>query len=156
MARTEYYDDPQAPTPNSLVVGVSAVVTDEHGRILMQRRRDNNLWALPGEGMDLTESVPQAAIREVKEETGYDIEITGMVGLYTDARHIIAYTDGEVRRQFNICLTAGKVGGRLTISDESTEVRWVASDELNDLDMHHTQQLRLRHYLEGRSSPYIG
>ncbi|WP_248964628.1 NUDIX domain-containing protein, partial [Sphaerisporangium perillae] len=105
MARTEYYDDPQAPTPNSLVVGVSAVVTDEHGRILMQRRRDNNLWALPGEGMDLTESVPQAAIREVKEETGYDIEITGMVGLYTDARHIIAYTDGEVRRQFNICLT---------------------------------------------------
>ncbi|WP_405142841.1 NUDIX domain-containing protein [Sphaerisporangium sp. NBC_01403] len=156
MARTEYYDDPQAPRPNSLVVGVSAVVTDEHGRILMQRRRDNNLWALPGGGMDLTESVPQAAFREVKEETGYDIEITGMVGLYTDARHIIAYTDGEVRRQFNICLTARIVGGTLAISDESTEVRWVSPDELGDLDVHHTQRLRLRHYMEGLQSPYIG
>ncbi|WP_248966138.1 NUDIX hydrolase, partial [Sphaerisporangium perillae] len=107
-------------------------------------------------GMDLTESVPQAAIREVKEETGYDIEITGMVGLYTDARHIIAYTDGEVRRQFNICLTARIVGGALAISDESTEVRWVAPDELDDLDMHHTQRLRLRHYAESGPSPYIG
>lgn len=156
MARTEYYDDPQAPAPNSLVVGVSVVVTDEHGRILMQRRTDNNLWALPGGGMDLTESVPQAAIREVKEETGYDIEITGMVGLYTDARHIIAYTDGEVRRQFNICLTARILGGNLAISDESTEVRWVPRKELKDLDMHHTQRLRLRHYAEGRQVPYIG
>lgn len=60
MARTEYYDDPGAPEPNSLVVGVSAVVVDDRGRILMQRRTDNGLWALPGGGMDLTESVPQA------------------------------------------------------------------------------------------------
>ncbi|MEV7968685.1 NUDIX domain-containing protein [Sphaerisporangium sp. NPDC088356] len=156
MARTEYYDDPQAPAPNSLVVGVSAVVTDEHGRILMQRRTDNNLWALPGGGMDLTESVPQAAIREVKEETGYDIEITGMVGLYTDPRHIIAYADGEVRRQFNVCLTARIAGGRLAISAESQEVRWVYPDAADDLKMHHTQRLRLRHYLEGRQTPYIG
>lgn len=52
------------------------------------------------------ESLPQAAIREVKEETGLDIEITGLVGTYTDPRHIIAYTDGEVRRQSNICFRA--------------------------------------------------
>ncbi|MET3984142.1 NUDIX domain-containing protein [Streptomyces sp. PvR034] len=48
MARTEYYDDPHAPEPNSLVVAASAVVTDDRGRILLQRRRDNDLWALPG------------------------------------------------------------------------------------------------------------
>ncbi|MEV6777448.1 hypothetical protein AB0M69_14545 [Streptomyces syringium] len=47
MARTEYYDDPHAPVPNSLVVAASAVVTDTHGRILLQRRRDNDPWALP-------------------------------------------------------------------------------------------------------------
>lgn len=40
MARTEYYDDPNAPKPNSLVVAASAVVTDDRGRILLQRRRD--------------------------------------------------------------------------------------------------------------------
>ncbi|EGJ77282.1 putative MutT/NUDIX family protein [Streptomyces sp. Tu6071] len=47
MARTEYYDDPNAPKPNSMVVAASAVVTDDHGRILLQRSRDNDLWALP-------------------------------------------------------------------------------------------------------------
>ncbi|WP_329088143.1 NUDIX hydrolase [Streptosporangium sp. NBC_01469] len=156
MARTEYYDDPDAPGPNSLVVGVSAVVVDDRGRILMQRRTDNGLWALPGGGMDLTESVPQAAVREVKEETGYDVEVTGMVGLYTDARHIIAYSDGEVRRQFNVCLTARVVGGALAISDESTDVRWVSREEIDKLLMHDTQRLRIGHFLDGAASLYIG
>ena len=53
MARTEYYDDPAAPEPNSLVVATSAVVTDDAGRILLQRRADSGNWALPGGAMDL-------------------------------------------------------------------------------------------------------
>lgn len=156
MARTEYYDDPNAPKPNSMVVAASAVVTDEQGRILLQRRRDNDLWALPGGGMDLTDSLPGTAVREVKEETGLDVEITGLVGTYTDPRHIIAYTDGEVRRQFNVCFTARIVGGELAISDESTELRFVHRDELDQLPMHHTQRLRLRHFMEHREHPHLG
>ncbi|MEU4794314.1 NUDIX domain-containing protein [Streptomyces sp. NPDC023327] len=156
MARTEYFDDPNAPKPNSLVVAASAVVTDEDGRILMQRRRDNDLWALPGGGMDMTDSLPGAAVREVKEETGLDVEITGLVGTYTDPRHVIAYTDGEVRRQFNVCFTARRVGGELEISNESTELRFVAPADLESLPMHHTQRLRIQHFLERRSAPYLG
>lgn len=156
MARTEYYDDPNAPKPNSLVVAASAVVTDDHGRILLQRRRDNDLWALPGGGMDMGDSLPGTAVREVKEETGLDVEITGLVGTYTDPRHIIAYSDGEVRRQFNVCFTARVVGGTLSISDESTELRFVEPAGLDALPMHHTQRLRLQHFLERRPAPYLG
>jgi 8-oxo-dGTP pyrophosphatase MutT (NUDIX family) len=156
MARTEFFDDPNAPEPNNLVVAASAVVTDDAGRILLQRRRDNDLWALPGGGMDMTDSLPGTAVREVKEETGLDIEITGLVGTYTDPRHVIAYTDGEVRRQFNVCFTARVVGGTLAISDESTELRFVAPDELEDLAMHHTQRLRISHFQEHRDRPYLG
>ncbi|MEU1022975.1 NUDIX domain-containing protein [Streptomyces sp. NPDC005904] len=156
MARTEYFDDPNAPKPNSLVVAASAVVTDEDGRILLQRRRDNDLWALPGGGMDMTDSLPGAAVREVKEETGLDVEITGLVGTYTDPRHVIAYTDGEVRRQFNVCFTARRVGGELEISNESTELRFVDPADLKSLPMHHTQRLRIQHFLERRSAPYLG
>ncbi|NIY65408.1 MULTISPECIES: NUDIX domain-containing protein [Streptomyces] len=156
MARTEYYDDPEAPEPNSLVVAASAVVTDERGRILLQRRRDNDLWALPGGGMEMTDSLPGTAVREVKEETGLDVEITGLVGTYTDPRHVIAYTDGEVRRQFNVCFTARILGGQLAISDESTELRFVPPEELAELSMHYTQRLRLRHFLEHRARPYLG
>ncbi|MFG2893589.1 NUDIX domain-containing protein [Streptomyces sp. NPDC048248] len=156
MSRTEYYDDPDAPKPSSLVVAASAVVTDYEGRILLQRRRDNDLWALPGGGMEMTDSLPGTAVREVKEETGLDVEITGLVGTYTDPRHVIAYTDGEVRRQFNLCFTARVVGGQLAISDESTELRFVHPDDIGGLPMHHTQQLRIRHFLEHRDRPYLG
>lgn len=156
MARTEYYDDPLAPEPNSMVVAASAVVCDSEGRILLQRRRDNDLWALPGGGMDLGDSLPGTAVREVKEETGLDVEITGLVGTYTDPRHIIEYSDGEVRRQFNICFTARVTGGELSLSDESTELRFVAPADLDALPMHHTQRLRLRHFLERRPVPYLG
>ncbi|MFI6683075.1 NUDIX domain-containing protein [Streptomyces sp. NPDC050485] len=156
MARTEYYDDPHAPAPNSMVVAASAVVTDSEGRLLLQRRRDNNLWALPGGGMELGDSLPGTAVREVKEETGLDVEITGLVGTYTDPRHIIEYSDGEVRRQFNVCFTARITGGEPTLSDESTELRFVAPADLDALPMHHTQRLRLQHFLEHRCAPYLG
>ncbi|GAA1848968.1 NUDIX hydrolase [Actinomadura bangladeshensis] len=156
MARVEYYDDPAAPVPNSVVVAASAVVANERGEVLMQRRADSGLWALPGGGMNLDESLPGAAVREVREETGYEIEVTGLVGTYTDPLHIIAYSDGEVRRQFNVCFQARLLGGELRVSDESLEVRWVPVGELDDLPMHHTQRLRLRHYLEDRHTPHLG
>ncbi|GAA3489236.1 NUDIX domain-containing protein [Streptomyces cremeus] len=156
MTRTEYYDDPAAPEPNSLVVAASAVVTDESGRILLQRRADSGLWALPGGGMEMSDSLPGTAVREVKEETGLDVEITGLVGTYTDPRHVIAYADGEVRRQFNVCFRARVVGGSLAISEESTELRFVAPEDLAGIEMHDTQRLRLGHFLEERAAPYLG
>ncbi|MFL1381503.1 NUDIX hydrolase [Nocardiopsis protaetiae] len=155
MARTEYYDDPAAPVPNSLVVAASAAVIDDGGRLLLQRRVDNGLWAMPGGAMEMAESLPQAAVREVREETGYEVEVTGLVGTYTDARHVIAYSDGEVRRQFNVCFRARVVGGELAVSDESYEVRWFTPAEIEGLPMHHTQRLRVDHALQG-GPPYAG
>ncbi|MFF2039423.1 NUDIX domain-containing protein [Kitasatospora sp. NPDC058170] len=156
MGRTEYYDDPEAPKPNRLVVAASAVVTDDAGHILLQRRTDSGLYAMPGGTMDLGESLPGTAVREVREETGLDVEITGLVGTYTDPRHVIAYADGEVRQQFNVCFTARITGGELRISDESTDLRFVAPDDIARLPMHHTQRLRLEHFLERRTSPHLG
>ena len=156
MARTDYYGDPAAPEPNSLVVATSAVVTDDQGRILLQRRADSGNWALPGGAMEMTESLAGSVVREVAEETGFTVEITGLVGTYTDPKHVIAYDDGEVRRQFNICYSARIISGELAVSRESTEVRFVGPDELEALPMHPTQRLRLRHYLEHRDRPYLG
>ncbi|PZG46572.1 DNA mismatch repair protein MutT [Spongiactinospora gelatinilytica] len=157
MARIDYYDDPNAPEPKSVVPGGSAVVVDDGGRVLLHRRRDSGLWALPGGVMDLGESITEAVIREVAEETGVIVEVTGLVGVYSDPRHVIAYSDGEVRQQSNVCLRARPVGGTAHVTDEAREVRWVIPDDIDTLETHPTQRLRIRHALDSaRSSPYLG
>src|SRR5689334_1953988 len=103
--RIDYYEDPNAPEANSLVPSVNVVVTNDAGEILLIKRSDNDNWALPGGAIDLGESMTQAGIRETKEETGIDCEITGLVGIYSDPRHVILYTsNGEVRQEFSIVL----------------------------------------------------
>ncbi|MFI7001638.1 NUDIX domain-containing protein [Nocardia sp. NPDC050175] len=85
--RRDYYRDPDAPRANSLVPGGSALIVDEDGAILMQRRSDSGNWSLPGGTMEIGETLEQCVVRETKEETGLDIEITGLLGIYTDPIH---------------------------------------------------------------------
>jgi 8-oxo-dGTP pyrophosphatase MutT (NUDIX family) len=156
VARRDYYNDPGAPKPNRIVPAVTAAVRDERGRILMIHRTDNDRWALPGGALELGETVISTAVREVKEETGIDIEVSGLVGIYSDPHHVIAYDDGEVRQQFAICVRGRPTGGTLRGSSESTEVRWVDVDELPHLDLHPTQRLRVSHALDRSSAiPYL-
>jgi mutator protein MutT len=156
VARTDYFNDPKAPPPNSVVPAASAVVVNEVGELLLQRRADNDQWALPGGTMDLGETLAQTVVREVKEETGLDVDITGIVGIYSDPGHVIEYTDGEVRQEFNVCFSARTIGGQLAASTESKEVQWVPPVELAVLPMHDSTRLRIQHYLERREAPYIG
>lgn len=155
--RIDYFDDPTAPEANSLAPSVNVVVVNELGEILLIRRSDNDNWALPGGAMDLGESLPRTAIRETAEETGIDIEITGIDGIYTDPRHVILYTsDGEVRQEFSIVFTARPVGGEPTPSDESREVHWVAPDAIPKLRMDRSMRMRIEHYLTGDGRPHLG
>jgi ADP-ribose pyrophosphatase YjhB (NUDIX family) len=154
--RIDYYDDPNAPAANSLVPSVNVIVTNEAGDILMIRRSDNDNWAVPGGAIDLGESVRQAAIRETKEETGIDCEITGLVGIYSDPKHVIHYTSNdEVRQEFSIVLTARLMGGEPTPSDESREVHWIRPSAIGGLKMDRSMRKRIAHYLEGRTDPVV-
>lgn len=155
--RIDFYDDPEAPAANSLVPSVNVVVTNSDGDVLLIRRSDNQNWAVPGGAIDLGESMVQAAVRETLEETGVECEITGLVGIYTDPKHVILYTsNGEVRQEFSILLTARATDGVPTPSSESSEVRWVPQGSLGGYPMDRSMRLRLGHFLEGRVGPYLG
>jgi 8-oxo-dGTP pyrophosphatase MutT (NUDIX family) len=156
MPRTDHFNNPHAPAPNSLVPAASAVVVDEAGALLLQRRSDNDQWALPGGTMDLGETLAQTVVREVREETGLDVEVTGLVGIYSDPGHVIEYDDGEIRQEFNVCFRARPIGGQLATSSESTEVRWVSPGDLDTLPMHESTRLRIRHHVDHLAQPYIG
>lgn len=148
MARVDYYNDPNAPEANSIAVAVSAFIQDDEGRILMIRRTDNDLYSIPGGQLELGETLSQAAVREVREETGIECEVTGVIGLYSNPNHVIAYDDGEVRQEFSICFRAKSSGGSLRVSDESKEVRWMQVDQLDALNVHPSIRLRLSHALK--------
>jgi ADP-ribose pyrophosphatase YjhB (NUDIX family) len=154
--RIDYYDDPSAPKANSLVPSVNVVVVNDAGEILMIRRSDNDNWAVPGGAIDLGESVAQAAIRETREESGIECGITGLVGIYSDPKHVILYTsNGEARQEFSILLTARPISGQPTPSDESTEVRWVSLSAARELTMDRSMRIRINDYLDRKASPVI-
>jgi ADP-ribose pyrophosphatase YjhB (NUDIX family) len=155
--RIDYHQDPDAPSANSIVPSVNVAVANDAGEILLIRRSDNDNWALPGGAVDIGESLAQAAIRETKEESGVDCEITGLSGIYTDPGHVMLYTsNGEVRQEFSIVLTARATGGQPTSSSETSEVRWAALERLGAFDMDPSMRLRVRHYAEHRAQPYVG
>ena len=148
MGRVDYYHDPAAPRANSLVVGSSAIVVDDRNRILLQRRADSGNWALPGGAMDIGERLAESAVREVKEETGFDVRIERIVGIYSDPGHVFAYDDGEVRQEFSICLACAITGGSLRVSSESTAVEFFTFEEAAALQMHESIRRRIRDYLD--------
>ena len=156
MGRTDFYYQPDAPAPNSLVVAVTAFVDDGQGHTLLIRRTDNGKWALPGGAVDYGEDVAAAAVRETREETGVEVAIVGVVGVYSDPNHVIAYDDGEVRQEFSICLRAKPTGGELRTSNESSAVEWVSRDQLRDLAIHPAMRLRVEHGFDQAAAPYIG
>lgn len=153
MTRTDYFYDPHAPKANHIIPAASAIITDPEGNILLQRRRDNDFWALPGGTMEIGESISATVIREVKEETGLDVQPLYIVGIYTDPHHVIAYSDGEVRQQFSICFYCRILGGTVRMSEESTDIAFFSPQDIAQMSLHPSIRLRIQHYSERRNQP---
>lgn len=105
--------------------------------------------------MEYGENISQAAIREVNEETGLDIEIDYLVGIYTSPDHIIEFSEGEVRQEFSVLFACKLVGGDLSISKESIRIQWFTLNEIADLDMTHSPRRRLDDYLAKKVMPIV-
>ena len=112
--------------------GVAAVIFDRTGRVLLQRRDDTGRWGLPGGSMDPGETVHAALVREVREETGLDVEPLRLVGVYSDpANHqVVHYPDGNVIHFVSTVLECAVRGGTLTTCAESLELAWHAPEAL--------------------------
>jgi 8-oxo-dGTP diphosphatase len=153
LARRDYFYDPNAPTPNSVRPAAAVALFDGDGRILLLRRKDNDKWTMPGGTMDFGESLGQCAIREVREETGFDIEVTGLIGTYTDPNILIAYSDGEVRQEFTLVYAAKIRSGELAIDHESKEAIWASITDALNLPLADSQRRRLQDVARYRESP---
>jgi ADP-ribose pyrophosphatase YjhB (NUDIX family) len=156
MTRIDHFNEPDGPCATRIVPAASAIVTDEDGGLLLAKRTDNNLWTIPGGTMKPGETIAETAVREAKEETGIDVEVVSLVGIYSNPQHVVEYSDGEVRQQFSVCFACRPTGGELATSDETNEVGYYSPDEIGTMDIHPSIRHRINHFLETRPEPYVG
>ena len=104
-------------------VSVSGVIPDDHGRVLLIRRRDNQHWEPPGGVLELTETIHDGLRREIREETGLDIEPDALTGVYKNMPR------GIVALVFRCKIT----GGQLVTNDEVTAFYWADEADIRQL-----------------------
>jgi 8-oxo-dGTP pyrophosphatase MutT (NUDIX family) len=111
--------------------GVTAVILTPEG-LLLQRRSDNGLWGLPGGSVEPGESVTEAVVREVREETGLDVRPTRLVGVYSapELGQVTTYPDGNVIHYISSSFDCVVLGGTLTLNEESLELRYFDPEDL--------------------------
>lgn len=94
------------------------IIFDEQGRLLLQKRTDCEMWGFLGGAVELGESVAEAAVREVKEESGLDVEITSLYGVYS--KYFAEYANGDKAQPIVHLFNAKVIGGKLIDSNEET------------------------------------
>ena len=120
------------------------VVFDKEGRVLLHRRSDNGLWSLPGGAIETGETAHAAAVREVQEETGYDVAVVRLLGVYSNPEQTTTrYPDGNVRVWVSATFVCVVTGGKPQLRDETLEVGWWSPESMPaGLREDHIQRIR--------------
>ncbi|WMX48291.1 NUDIX hydrolase [Streptomyces roseicoloratus] len=135
MGTPDFIRDIRASAGHQLLFlpGVSAVVFDDRGRVLLGRRADNGMWAIVGGIVEPGEQPAACAVREVYEETGVRAEVERVVLVQT-LRKPVVYPNGDRCQFMDVSFRCRAVGGEARVNDEeSTEVGWFALDELPEM-----------------------
>ena len=104
----------------TFTVGVFAIVHDDDRRVLLCHRRDHDLWNLPGGVLEHGEAPWDGVIREVREETGLEVEVSRLAGVYSkpDANDLV------------FSFLCRRTGGDIALSDEADRIEFFRADEL--------------------------
>ncbi|PPK92953.1 ADP-ribose pyrophosphatase YjhB (NUDIX family) [Kineococcus xinjiangensis] len=125
-------------------VSVAAAIVDDQGRVLVIQRADNGRWEPPGGALMLNERIEEGLRREVCEETGLEISIQRLTGVYKNhARGVLA-----------LVFLAHSIGGRLTTNSEASSFKWLWPTEIRR-HVHQIFAQRLLDALKHQNSPAI-
>ncbi len=113
---------------NKIIMNASGAIIERDNKILLQRRSDNGKWGLPGGIMEMGETYHEGAIREVKEETGLDIELDYLIGIYHNKD--MEWPSGDMAHVICAVFKAHITSGTLSIDSESLELKFFSKEEL--------------------------
>ncbi len=160
----EFYRDTSAPRAHDVLPAAFAAVRNGAGELLLVRRIDDGNWELPGGRIEVGETVAEALVREVAEESGVTVVLTGLSGVYSDPTHVLVDPDGSVHQQLALCFLAvpaapagdGPDGDGPPRPDdiETDAASWCPLAGLDDLPMHPAMRLRVRHAVAVPHEPW--
>lgn len=115
-----------------ILVFAGGCIFNQNGEVLLQRRCDTNKWGFPGGAIELGETPEMAAIREVKEETGLDVEVGKLIGIYTDCN--MQYVNGDEAQSITIVYELNAMGDTLCCDGyETQELKYFALNDMPEL-----------------------
>jgi 8-oxo-dGTP pyrophosphatase MutT (NUDIX family) len=134
------------------IAAVGGIVENEEGRILLVRTKRGG-WEFPGGQVEVGENLLDALIREIKEESGIDAAVSHLVGIFSNTG-MYKWHDGvtEVPTKVMFDFVCKSVGGELSVSEETTESRWVAKEKVLDLLTAPAMRARYQAYLDFKGS----
>lgn len=142
------------PKPVTPLVSCDAFITNEKHEVLLIKRPDSGVWATPGGFVNLGETSAECIVREVKEETGLDIEVTQLLGVFSTQNYEYKHypwTDNEI---VQILFAAKIVGGKAQSTEEALDLQWFAEHELPELYDGH--EIRIRHGFKALADADLG
>jgi ADP-ribose pyrophosphatase YjhB (NUDIX family) len=156
---SEYPDTFDPAEITELRVATAAIIHDGEGRVMLQHRTDNRHWGLPGGALAKGESIETGLRREVREETGYDIEVERIIAVYSDPakKMIVRYPDNLVHYVVVVCacrITGAGPAERMPDPAETLALEWFALDDLPE-PMIPSHILRLQDYATGQTEAFL-
>jgi 8-oxo-dGTP diphosphatase len=107
------------------------IVKDASGRVLLMCRSGDGTWGLPGGGIEPGETWEQAALRECREETGWDVRLDGLLGVYSDpATQTHRYPSGDAVHFIGVVFLASPLSQTADRDGEASELGWFRLDDL--------------------------
>jgi ADP-ribose pyrophosphatase YjhB (NUDIX family) len=127
---------------NTPKLAVNAVVFNDKKEVLLVKRTDNGMWCIPGGHVDLGETLVQACLRELYEETGLKGEVIRLVGVYSDPENSLHIAQGPEWHTVRVSFLCQIIGGTINSSEETSEIQYFDVHQLPQLITDHAQRVR--------------
>jgi ADP-ribose pyrophosphatase YjhB (NUDIX family) len=141
------------PKPVTPLVGCDVFVLNEKSEVLLIKRSDNGCWALPGGCHDLGETPQLCAERECREESGYEVKVTELWGVYSSNCYEYVNYPWKENEFCHLLFKAELIGGSATTSSESTQIAWFSESQLPPFSDGH--EIRVHFGFEKHRNPSL-